>query len=247
MFYEKFTDRARNVMVLANRVAQEWSHEYLGTEHVIVALVRERTNVAAHVLAELRIADAIEPQLAKICPKGPDIVTMGRLPSTPRLKLALDKANGWAAKLRNEYVGAEHLLLGLMDDPDSVAYQVVKFLGASAELVRQRCLEFIGHSKLPEDPPAKVGLRIASIAPVLLAAAEGKWVRVRDGKLEIVEELPGTDTDRLIHVLERIRERAVQFNRPGGSERPAKSATGACSWIVSEIDGVMDQLAGGAA
>ncbi|MES2793197.1 MAG: Clp protease N-terminal domain-containing protein [Planctomycetota bacterium] len=193
--YDRFTERARTVMRLAESVAGEWCHEYLGTEHLMLGILKERSNVAANVLADLGLFDRVLSDLTKTLNKGPDIVTMGRLPATPRLKKAIDKAYVWVTKLKHLYVGSEHLLLGLLDDPESVATAVITSSGLTAEAVQKRCLEFLGHEKLSEDPPVKRGgLRIASITPCLLALAEGKWVRVINDQLEIRDEIDRQNT-----------------------------------------------------
>src|SRR3981081_856443 len=113
--YERFTDRARKVMQLANQEAQRFNHEYIGTEHILLGLVKEGTGVAANVLKNLDIdLRKIRLEVEKIVQAGPDMVTMGKLPQTPRAKKVIEYSIEEARNLNHNYVGTEHLLLGLL-------------------------------------------------------------------------------------------------------------------------------------
>ena len=113
--YERFTDRARKVMQLANQEAQRFNHEYIGTEHVLLGLVKEGSGVAANVLKNLDVdLRKIRLEVEKIVQAGPDMVTMGKLPQTPRAKKVIEYAMEEARNLNHNYVGTEHLLLGLL-------------------------------------------------------------------------------------------------------------------------------------
>src|SRR5579862_5132097 len=115
--YERFTDRARKVMQLANQEAQRFNHEYIGTEHVLLGLVQEGSGVAANVLKNLDIdLRKIRMEIEKIIQLGPRLkqVVKGRLPHTPRTKKVIDYAYEEARRLNHNYVGSEHILLGLM-------------------------------------------------------------------------------------------------------------------------------------
>src|SRR5437588_2667795 len=91
--YERFTDRARKVMQLANQEAQRYNHEYIGTEHILLGIVKEGSGTAAHVLKNLDIdLRKIRLEVEKIVGSGPDVVTMGRLPQTPRAKKVIEYA-----------------------------------------------------------------------------------------------------------------------------------------------------------
>src|SRR5438874_5563434 len=121
--YERFTDRARKVMQLANQEAQRFNHEYIGTEHILLGLVKEASGVAANVLKNLDIdLRKIRLEVEKIVQTGPgsEAVTRGDLPLTPRTKKAIERAIAEARELRHNYVGSEHLLLGLMRENDGV-------------------------------------------------------------------------------------------------------------------------------
>src|SRR6266852_2676056 len=122
--YERFTDRARKVMQLANQEAQRFNHEYIGTEHILLGLVKEGSGVAANVLKNLDIdLRKIRLEVEKIVQSGPDMVTMGKLPRTPRVKKVIEYSMEEARNLNHNYVGTEHVLLGLLRDEEGVAAQ----------------------------------------------------------------------------------------------------------------------------
>src|SRR5687768_2524203 len=144
--YERFTDRARKVMQLANQEAQRFNHEYIGTEHILLGLVKEGSGVAANVLKNLDIdLRKIRLEVEKIVQSGPDMVTMGKLPQTPRAKKVIEYAMEEARNLNHNYVGTEHLLLGLLREQEGVAAQVLMNLGLKLEDVREEVLNLLGH------------------------------------------------------------------------------------------------------
>src|SRR5713101_7155283 len=145
--YEKFTDRARKVMQLANQEAQRLNHEYIGTEHILLGLVKEGSGVAANVLKNLDIdLRKIRLEIEKIVQSGPDMVTMGKLPQTPRAKKVIEYSIEEARNLNHNYVGTEHLLLGLLREQEGVAAQVLMNLGLKLEDVREEVLNLLGHN-----------------------------------------------------------------------------------------------------
>src|SRR5579871_5861852 len=144
--YERFTDRARKVMQLANQEAQRFNHEYIGTEHVLLGLIKEGSGVAANVLKNLDVdLRKIRLEVEKIVQSGPDMVTMGKLPQTPRAKKVIEYAMEEARNLNHNYVGTEHLLLGLLREQEGVAAQVLMNLGLKLEDVREEVLNLLGH------------------------------------------------------------------------------------------------------
>src|SRR6266478_2054682 len=145
--YERFTDRARKVMQLANQEAQRLNHEYIGTEHILLGLVKEGSGVAANVLKNLDIdLRKIRLEVEKIVQSGPDMVTMGKLPQTPRAKKVIEYSIEEARNLNHNYVGTEHLLLGLLREQEGVAAQVLMNLGLKLEDVREEVLNLLGHN-----------------------------------------------------------------------------------------------------
>src|SRR5881397_736104 len=145
--YERFTDRARKVMQLANQEAQRFNHEYVGTEHVLLGLIKEGSGVAATVLRNMDVdLRKIRNEIEKIVQAGPEMVTMGKLPQTPRAKKVIEYAIEEARNLNHNYVGTEHLLLGLLREHDGVAAQVLRNLGLKLEEVREEVLNLLGAS-----------------------------------------------------------------------------------------------------
>ncbi|MDA7975021.1 MAG: ATP-dependent Clp protease ATP-binding subunit [Pirellulales bacterium] len=144
--YERFTDRARKVMQLANQEAQRFNHEYIGTEHVLLGLIKEGSGVAANVLKNLDVdLRKIRLEVEKLVQSGPDMVTMGKLPQTPRAKKVIEYSMEEARNLNHNYVGTEHILLGLLREQEGVAAQVLMNLGLKLEDVREEVLNLLGH------------------------------------------------------------------------------------------------------
>ena len=144
--YERFTDRARKVMQLANQEAQRFNHEYIGTEHILLGLIKEGSGVAANVLKNLDVdLRTIRLEVEKLVQSGPDMVTMGKLPQTPRAKKVIEYSMEEARNLNHNYVGTEHILLGLLREQEGVAAQVLMNLGLKLEEVREEVLNLLGH------------------------------------------------------------------------------------------------------
>ena len=144
--YERFTDRARKVMQLANQEAQRFNHEYIGTEHILLGLVKEGSGVAANVLKNLDVdLRKIRLEVEKLVQSGPEMVTMGKLPQTPRAKKVIEYSMEEARNLNHNYVGTEHILLGLLREQEGVAAQVLMNLGLKLDEVREEVLNLLGH------------------------------------------------------------------------------------------------------
>ena len=144
--YERFTDRARKVMQLANQEAQRFNHEYIGTEHMLLGLVKEGTGVAANVLKNLDVdLRKIRLEVEKLVQSGPEMITMGKLPQTPRAKKVIEYSMEEARNLNHNFVGTEHILLGLLREQEGVAAQVLMNLGLKLEEVREEVLNLLGN------------------------------------------------------------------------------------------------------
>ena len=151
--FERFTDRARKVMALANQEAQRFNHEYIGTEHVLLGLVKEGGGVGANVLKNLDVdLRKVRLEVEKLVKSGPDMVTMGKLPQTPRAKKVIEYAIEEARSLNHNYVGTEHLLLGLLREQDGIAAQVLMNLNLKLEDVREEVLNLLGAGVENEEP-----------------------------------------------------------------------------------------------
>jgi ATP-dependent Clp protease ATP-binding subunit ClpC len=189
--YERFTDRARKVMQLANQEAQRFNHEYIGTEHILLGLVKEGSGVAANVLKNLDVdLRKIRLEVEKIVQSGPDMVTMGKLPQTPRAKKVIEYAMEEARNLNHNYVGTEHLLLGLLREQEGVAAQVLMNLGLKLEDVREEVLNLLGHglegAESGERATAPSGKSGKSKTPALDSFGRDLTELARQGKLDPV-------------------------------------------------------------
>jgi ATP-dependent Clp protease ATP-binding subunit ClpC len=146
--FDRFTDRAKKVMSFARQEAMKFNHEYIGTEHILLGLVQEGSGVAANVLKNMTIdLEKIRHEVEKIVKTGPSMVTMGQLPFTPRAKKVLELSLEEASHLSHNYIGTEHLLLGLIRENEGIAAQVLMNLGIKLEEVREEVLEFLGASE----------------------------------------------------------------------------------------------------
>jgi len=144
--FDRFTDRAREVLKLAREEAQKLNHGYMGTEHLLLGLLAEGKGVAATVLNTLKVDEnKVRDEVSKIVGKGvPEDMVHGSLPFTPRGKKALELATEEASTLKHHYVGTEHLLLGLIREHDGVAAQALMSVGLKLEEVRAEVLEHVG-------------------------------------------------------------------------------------------------------
>src|SRR5215216_6630261 len=203
--FERFTDRARKVMALANQEAQRFNHEYIGTEHILLGLVKEGTGVAANVLKNLDIdLKKIRQEVERIVQAGPDMVTMGKLPQTPRAKKVIEYSIEEARNLNHNYVGTEHLLLGLLREQEGVAAQVLMNLGLKLEEV----LNLLGHNMAGQEEggaggggerQAKQG---KSKTPALDSFGRDLTELAKQGKLDPVIGR-ANEIERVIQVLSR--------------------------------------------
>jgi ATP-dependent Clp protease ATP-binding subunit ClpC len=141
--FERFTDRARRAVVLAQEEARMLNHDYIGTEHLLLGLVREHDGVAAKALASLDISlEAVRRQVEEIVGQGHAAPT-GHIPFTPRSKKVLELSLREALQLGHNYIGTEHILLGLVREGEGVATQVLVQLGANLSGVRETVIQLM--------------------------------------------------------------------------------------------------------
>ena len=141
--FEKFTDKARRVVVLAQEEAKLLNHNYIGTEHILLGLIHEGEGVAAKALEALGInLDAVRDQVQEIIGQGQQAPS-GHIPFTPRAKKVLELSLREALQLGHSYIGTEHLLLGLIREGEGVAAQVLTRLGADTNRVRQQVIQLL--------------------------------------------------------------------------------------------------------
>jgi hypothetical protein len=152
--FERFTDRARRVVVLAQEEARLLDHNYIGTEHILLGLIHEGEGVAAKALESLDISlDDVRAEVEEMIGHGPEMPS-GHIPFTPRAKKVLELALREALQLGHNYIGTEHVLLGLIREGEGVAAQVLVKLGADLSRVRQQVIQLLsgyaGTTKVPD-------------------------------------------------------------------------------------------------
>jgi ATP-dependent Clp protease ATP-binding subunit ClpC len=221
--FDRFTDRAKKVMNLARQEAQRFNHEYLGTEHILLGLVQEGSGVAANVLKNMGIdLNKIRTEVEKIVKTGPSMVTMGQLPFTPRAKKVLELSMEEAGNLGHNYIGTEHLLLGLIKENEGIAAQVLINLGVKLEDVREEVLDFLGADtgeEEEEEPAAAEGQPQAgtskSKTPALDSFGRDLTELAREGKLDAVIGR-ANEIERVIQILSRrTKNNPVLLGEPG--------------------------------
>ncbi|MFO7292970.1 MAG: Clp protease N-terminal domain-containing protein, partial [Acidimicrobiia bacterium] len=152
--FERFTDRARRVVVLAQEEARSLNHNYIGTEHILLGLLNEGEGIAAKALESLGIGlDSVRDEVVKIIGPGQQSPT-GHIPFTPRAKKVLELSLREALQLGHNYIGTEHILLGLIREGEGVAAQVLQQLGAELQKVRQSVIQLLSGPGTTEDQPS---------------------------------------------------------------------------------------------
>lgn len=221
--FDRFTDRAKKVMNLARQEAQKFNHEYLGTEHILLGLVQEGSGVAANVLRQMNIdLSKIRSEVEKLVKTGPSMVTMGQLPFTPRAKKVLELSMEEATNLGHNYIGTEHLLLGLIKENEGIAAKVLTNLGVKLEDVREEVLEFLGAEASDEEDeetagetPVAGGGNSKSKTPALDAFGRDLTELARDGKLDAVIGR-ANEIERVVQILSRrTKNNPVLLGEPG--------------------------------
>ena len=145
--FNRFTERARKVILLAKEEAKRFNHDYIGTEHILLGLIREGEGVAAAVLQNLGLSsEQIRLEVEKLVQLGPSTIVSGDIPFTPKAKKVIELAMDEARNLGHNYIGTEHLLLGLIREGEGIAAQVLVNLGLDLGKVRQEVMELLGSS-----------------------------------------------------------------------------------------------------
>ncbi|KRE42894.1 ATP-dependent Clp protease ATP-binding subunit [Knoellia sp. Soil729] len=219
--FERFTDRARRVVVLAQEEARLLNHNYIGTEHILLGLIHEGEGVASKALESLGISlDAVREQVQEIIGQGQQAPT-GHIPFTPRAKKVLELSLREALQLGHNYIGTEHILLGLIREGEGVAAQVLVKLGADLGRVRQQVIQLIsGYQGGKEGATAGVGQGgPAEGTPagslVLDQFGRNLTVAAREGKLDPVIGRE-KEIERVMQVLSRrTKNNPVLIGEPG--------------------------------
>jgi ATP-dependent Clp protease ATP-binding subunit ClpC len=198
--FNRFTERARKVILLAKEEAKRFNHDYIGTEHILLGLVREGEGVAAAVLASFGLtSDKIRIEVEKLVQPGPSTVISGDLPFTPKAKKVMELATEEARALGHNYIGTEHLLLGLIREGEGVASQVLMNLGLELERVREEVMNLLGSSI----PGYEMGQKVSHAkTPALDAFGRDLTKLAKDNKLDPVIGRKN-EIERVIQILSR--------------------------------------------
>ena len=195
--FERFTDRARRVVVQAQEESRRLNHNYIGTEHLLLGILREGDGPAAEALASLEVGlDPAREQVVEITGRGQQAPS-GHIPFTPRAKKVLELSLREALRVGNPYIGPEHILLGLITEGHGVAVEVLRVLGAPPEHVQARVLELVspaGADPSGADRPVRVVRAPAQLDEVRrrLDAVEGRLGAI-EARLAAVERRLGLD------------------------------------------------------
>ena len=212
--FERFTDRARRVVVLAQEEARMLNHNYIGTEHILLGLIHEGEGVAAKALESLGISlEAVRQQVEEIIGQGQQAPS-GHIPFTPRAKKVLELSLREALQLGHNYIGTEHILLGLIREGEGVAAQVLVKLGADLNKVRQQVIQLLNGYQAKE-PVGNAPEGTPSTSLVLDQFGRNLTQAAREGKLDPVIGRE-KEIERLMQVLSRrTKNNPVLIGEPG--------------------------------
>jgi len=214
--FERFTDRARRVVVLAQEEARMLNHNYIGTEHILLGLIHEGEGVAAKALESLGISlDAVREQVQEIIGQGQQAPS-GHIPFTPRAKKVLELSLREALQLGHNYIGTEHILLGLIREGEGVAAQVLVKLGADLNRVRQQVIQLLSGYQ-GKEPATAGGPAEGTPAGSLVLDQFGRNLTqaAREGKLDPVIGRE-KEIERVMQVLSRrTKNNPVLIGEPG--------------------------------
>ena len=208
MLWERFTERARKVMQLAAQEAQRFNHDAIGTEHILLGIIVEGNGVAANVLLNLGLdLKKVRLEVEKIVPTGSVPTVAGKLPHTPRAKKVLDFAVKEAEALGHNYVGTEHLLLGLFREGEGVAPHVLMNLGLKLDEVRSAVLEFLGQADATLVDPALGKTKAEGPVEHLIDRAVKRLKRYQSLTSEGKFAAAGSELDELARILKKLADR----------------------------------------
>ena len=203
--FNRFTERARKVILLAKEEAKRFNHDYIGTEHILLGLVREGEGVAAAVLENLGLSsEKITMEVEKLVKAGPSTVISGDIPFTPKAKKVMELSMDEAVSLGHNYIGTEHLLLGLLREGEGIASQVLINLGLDLNKVRSEVMRLLGFSTpgfgVTSNKP--MSARAGKRTPALEAFARDLTELAKQNKLDPVIGRKN-EIERVIQILSR--------------------------------------------
>jgi len=213
--FERFTERARQVVVLAQDEARALKHNYIGTEHILLGLLREEEGLAARVLESLDITvEEVRAQVARIVGQG-DEVTTGQIPFTPRAKKVLELALREALSLGHNYIGTEHILLGLVRENEGVAARILLDFDADAEKIRNEIIRMLsGPGRRQQGGGGAAGEKTKS-SKLLDQFGRNLTKLAAEGKLDPVVGRQ-TEIERVMQILSRrTKNNPVLIGEPG--------------------------------
>ncbi|MBU1871844.1 MAG: ATP-dependent Clp protease ATP-binding subunit [Candidatus Omnitrophica bacterium] len=197
--FNRFTERARKVIILAKEEARRFNHDYIGTEHILLGLVREGEGVAAAVLQNMGTSlETIRLEVEKLVQPGPATQILGDIPFTPRAKKVLEIAAEEARSLGHNYIGTEHILLGLIREGEGAASQVLLNLGLDLNMVRNQVMNFLGSAT----PGYGQSQKAKSKTPALDAFGRDLTNLAQEDKLDPVIDRHN-EIERVIQILSR--------------------------------------------
>jgi ATP-dependent Clp protease ATP-binding subunit ClpC len=221
--FERFTDRARNVVVLAQEEARMLNHNYIGTEHILLGLINENQGLAARALESAGIG--LEParqRVEEIIGHG-QRAPSGHIPFTPRAKKVLELSLREALQLSHNYIGTEHILLGLIREGEGVATVVLVDLGADLNRLRQQVIQLQADNPMTEEMPRTAQARAAARAEAARAdAAQAEVVRVEAAQAEAAR---------------------LEAARAAAARAESSAQTRKLDEILSRLDSISDRLA----
>src|SRR6516225_5754590 len=207
--FERFTDRARRVVVLAQEEARMLNHNYIGTEHILLGLIHEGEGVAAKLLESLGISlEGVRSQVEEIIGQGQQAPS-GHIPFTPRAKKVLELSLREALQLGHNYIGTEHILLGLIREGEGVAAQVLVKLGADLNRVRQQVIQLLHGYQGTEPEAAPGGLRRGRVPSDVQARLTAIESRLSAIERRVGNGADTADLDEQIAQVRREKESAI--------------------------------------
>ena len=242
--FERFTDRARRVVVRAQEEARLLNHNYIGTEHLLLGVVHDAEGVAARSLRAIGVSlETVRAQVEEIIGHGQSTPT-GHIPFTPRAKKVLELSLREALQLGHNYIGTEHILLGIIREGEGVAAQVLVKLGADLSRVREQVVQLVGE----EDPPPASGAvsigRVTESAGPRAAAGVSRLVRV----VPIAREVQLAAGRRLVllslEVWSGWLDLRLAVLRPDPAEGRPQRVAGYGDWALSDDLGTAYQRVG---
>ena len=228
LVFERFTERARQVVVLAQEEARTLKHNYIGTEHILLGLLREEEGLAARVLESLGITvERVRAQVVRIADSGEEVAS-GQIPFTPRAKKVLELALREALSLGHNYIDTEHLLLGLVRENDGVGARILLDFNADSEKIRNELIPLLTTGEGGPDSPrslpileiGRIDVRFSARVRRFLMAAAARSLDRGDTEVDLADLLSAiADDESAVSALEGLLgNRPDEGSEPGSEE-----------------------------